>query len=113
MKFKKYIIAGFGALFLSGTAIGDCRAPSLKNVCDAKIERLRVQGDGEVLIHTSGNESILACQLFDSYIVLRKSHPGFEEVYSLLLAAQLADRQVRVRMYSGTSICRVNYVWIK
>jgi hypothetical protein len=59
---------------------------------------------------TSGNEALANCTA-DSNVYLRlNATPGFKEVYATLLAAQLADKKVGIRITEGTAPCRVAYV---
>jgi hypothetical protein len=79
---------------------------------DARILRLVTVANGDVSVKVSGTLSNLDCTLIDSqYITLPSSASRFKEIYANLLAFQLADRPIMVRIDTGSSPCTINYIY--
>ena len=98
------LVLGFGYT----TAYADCNGNACVNV---KIKRLFVRSEAGISISTTGNETNLNCAgPGHTYIELRTSHPNYDEIYSLLLAAKLADYDVWIRTVTSTVNCRIQYV---
>ena len=98
------------AMFVTAAAaLAECQGRACVGV---KIERLYVRDHPTVLISTDGAESQLTCQPVEGrYIELRETHAKAEEIYSLLLAAKLADHDVWIRIHeSPEAPCSVLYV---
>jgi hypothetical protein len=112
MRIQKLSSIGIGAL--TGTMIwtSEAHATCDGNACaQEKIERLYVQGDGDVAISTTGDEKKLDCAPRDDiYIVLRRSHVAFSEIYSALLGAKLSNHDVWLRVIGGSGECAVSYL---
>jgi hypothetical protein len=66
---------------------------------------------GGFYIQTSGDETLANCTP-DSGVFLHvpESTAHLKEVYATLLAAQLADRPVSIRVNEGSSPCTVSYI---
>lgn len=91
----------------SGTAYADCAGTACQST---RIDRIYVREDPTVLISTIDDETKLSCQpVEDKYIELRASHPKYDEIYSMLLAAKLADHRVWIRVKSSTGPCAILY----
>lgn len=92
---------------ISSIAAAECSATG----CIGYVEQLYIEADGGLWLQTTGNEQLANC-VPNSGIFLRL--PGdaakFKEVYALLLSAQIADRQVFVRIAEGSNPCRILYV---
>jgi hypothetical protein len=93
-----------------------CIAPAASADCVASgcfevyVEELYPEAQGGAWIRTSGNEMLANCTA-DSGIYLRlNATAGFKEIYATLLAAQLSDRKVSIRINEGTAPCSVSYV---
>ena len=96
------------ALFGSA-ASADC----ISYVCDqSQILALYTRADGDAFIQISGNMSVLTCNLVGGlYVKLPMTSPRFKEIYASLLAYQLANRPVTVRMEDGVSDCTISYIY--
>jgi hypothetical protein len=102
--------------FLSVILAGTFASPAFP-ACSATgcwgvyIEELYPEAQGGAWIRTSGDESLANCTA-DSNIYLRLSGttPGYKEIYATLLAAQLAEKRVSIRIAEGTNPCTVAYV---
>lgn len=79
--------------------------------CIDKIQMLYVSADGDIYIGMSGDEKLANCTPVSGvYFTLPPTAQNKKEVYSALLAAQMADKVVHVRVKEGTSKCEVLYV---
>ncbi|WP_062269276.1 hypothetical protein [Endozoicomonas arenosclerae] len=85
-------------------------------LCTSKIERLYITSafGGSVLIKPADQASgILNCKLMENvYITLKKDHPVFEEIYSTLLSAKVADMLVKLRIDEASEGCNLRYVML-
>lgn len=97
-----------GAIF-SSVATAEC----LSYVCSgSRILAMYTRADGNAYIQVSGNTSALTCTLVGGlYVKLPTSSTRFKEIYGSLLAYQLADRLVDVRMEDGVTECTVSYIY--
>ena len=109
MQALKAIAVGACLFFASFIATAEC----VMGGCTGYVEQLYIEADGGLWLQTSGNETLAGCTA-DSNIFLRLpgDAPKFKEVYALLLAAQLADRPVFVRLATGSNPCRILYVYM-
>jgi hypothetical protein len=107
-------IVGLGAGVLVGSMAwaGAAHAACSADTCaQEKIERLYVQGDGDIAISTTGPETDLNCTPEgDMYILLRRNHVAFNEIYSALLGAKLSKHDVWIRVAGGGGECTVSYL---
>ena len=96
------------SLLGAGTVAADCSA----HRCVGQIEVLYVNiNKSYVNIVTVGNENRLACAPTEGrFIRLYPNQALFDQVFSLLLAAQLSGTEVNVRVNTDGSECRVLYV---
>ena len=79
---------------------------------DVKITVLVTIGDGNVLIRTNGNQSMLDCtQESGVYMTLLASSPRFKEMYANVLAFQLAGQPMSFRVNTGSAGCTLAYVY--
>lgn len=101
--------ATLASVLLGSTASADC----LSYVCDqSRILALYTRADGNAYIQISGNTSVLTCALVGGmYVKLPVSSPRFKEIYASLLAYQLTDRPVTVRMEDGVTDCTISYIY--
>jgi hypothetical protein len=65
-------------------------------------------GDSSFWLQTNGTETLLNCTA-DSGVYLRGAAAS-KELYATLLAAQLADKLVTVRIVEGSNPCAISYV---
>jgi hypothetical protein len=65
---------------------------------------------GGAWVQTSGNETLANCTA-DSNVFLRlNGGPGFDAIYATLLAAQISEKKVGIRIIEGTNPCTIAYV---
>ena len=63
-----------------------------------------------VYVATNGDETQLNCTTVSgSYVALDHTDSNYSAVYSLLLAAQFADRPVHIRIVEGSGNCKISY----
>ncbi|SHG88009.1 hypothetical protein [Ferrimonas marina] len=82
--------------------------------CAGKLERIYVDPEGNVRllppVYKESDPSMVNCNLNeDTYFVLQRDHPGFEEIYTLLIFAMDDNEEVFVRIETGTDNCQVRY----
>jgi hypothetical protein len=76
---------------------------------DVYVEQLySYAGDSSFWLRTTGTETLLNCTA-DSGVFLRGAAAS-KELFALLLAAQLADKKVAVRIVEGSNPCAISYV---
>lgn len=97
-----------GALVASGLAQAEC----VPHICqDVYVERLYSNSNGVIYVATSGNEDSLDCNpVSGGYLSFNLSAASGNVFYSTLLAAQLADRKVSIRIQNGTEGCAIQYI---
>jgi hypothetical protein len=94
-------------MLFSAAAFAECSATGCWGVY---IEELYPEAAGGAWIRTSGNETLANCTV-DSNVYLRlNATTGYKEIYATLLAAQLADKRVSLRIAEGSNPCTVVYV---
>jgi hypothetical protein len=100
--------AAAGLLCVAPAAFPECSA---QGCYDVYIDELYAEAAGGVWIKTSGDETLAGC-VADSNVFLRlpASVAGFKEIYATLLAAQLADKRVSIRVNPASNPCTVAYV---
>ena len=77
---------------------------------DVYVEELYPEASGGAWIKTSGNEALATCTV-DSNVYLRlNATEGYKEIYATLLAAQLSDKRVNIRIVENSNHCRIAYV---
>lgn len=112
--------------FISFASNGTCSS----NACTGKVSRI-LAGDAERIYvaldqsteplvnayspsnSPSGCTPVSRSQSFPGYFTLESSHKRFDEVYSILLASNFSDRELTVRIVSGSSNCLIQYVYTK
>jgi hypothetical protein len=106
-RIHRSLFAASVLLAIAPAAFPECSASGCWNVY---IEELYPEANGGAWIKTSGTETLANCTV-DSNIYLRLNpSAGFKEIYATLLAAQLADKRVSLRIVEGSSPCYVTYV---
>lgn len=94
-------------LVFSNGAFAECSATGC---WEAYVEELYPESAGGAWIRTSGDESLASCTA-DSGVYLRlNAGTGFNAIDSTLLAAQLADKKVNIRIFGGSNPCSIAYV---
>ncbi len=87
-------------------ATGSCDADR----CQASVKTLYPHENGNVYVEVDANMNALDCTLNQGkYIVLEDDHLRHSEIYSMLLTAIVANRQMVVRITNGSSNCKLSY----
>ena len=87
-------------------AVADCYSGGC---ADVYVDELYPDAGG-AWIQTSGNEALASC-VVDSNVFLRlDGGAGFQAIYATLLAAQLGEKKVAIRIVEGSNPCRISYV---
>lgn len=105
------------ALGLLGLTLAPATAaaePCTAISCYSKIERLYVRANGSILVRPmdGGLENLNCTPVSGKYLALRTSEQNFKELYSLLLSAALAKRQINIRITDGSTDCRIGYITV-
>lgn len=115
MDLKKYnrskMISIVVMSFASFSVFGACH----KIACDSTVKQLYASSaaDGTVFIVPNDSLQLLNCRpVSNRYLSLKSTHPLFDQIYSMLLAAVVSKLQVRVRIVEGSTDCEVAYAWI-
>jgi hypothetical protein len=95
-------------LFVCGLAYAEC----IQQGCyDVYVDELYPESPGGAWIKTSGNETLANCTANSGvYLRLVGTAPGYKEIYATLLAAQLSEKKVNIRVNEGTNPCTIAYV---
>lgn len=103
----------FAQFFGNGSAFATCNEDNCRSVF---VERLFLRESGSIYVDTSGIEANLNCEAIDSrYVELPVNHGNRDSIYSMLLSAQLAEREVWLNLKPGGSTgnrCIVRYAVI-
>ena len=104
---KKCFVGLFISAFASATA-ADCEP----HICtDVYVERLYTNIGGLVYVATSGDETKLDCNAESGvYLSFNLSDAAGDAFYSTLLAAQLSDRKVALRIVNDSNLCAIQYI---
>lgn len=107
------------AAFLISVIPSESKADCASVACDpVKVTKLYLHpaangGAGTLFIATSGNEYSLDCAPNSGgYLNLYADTHLFKELYSMLLAALVSGKEVRIRLDSSANPCKVVYVVI-
>ncbi|SDK25324.1 hypothetical protein SAMN05216212_1960 [Microbulbifer yueqingensis] len=97
---------------VSSTIANNALATCTSNICtDVYVDRMYTNTTGLVYVATSGDETKLDCSpISDVYLSFTLDEPAGDAIYSTLLAAQMADRRVRIRIFDGSSKCGIQYI---
>jgi hypothetical protein len=96
------------ALSVVPGAFAECSATGCISVY---VEELYPEAAGGAWIRTSGNELLANCTVDSGvYLCLSGTSAGYKELYATLLAAQLADKMVNIRIIEGSNPCTIYYV---
>jgi hypothetical protein len=105
--FIKSLAAGLGLLAAATGAHAECNS---YGCYDVYIEELYPEEGGGVWIKTTGNETLVNCTVNSGVYLRLQPSDGMKQMYALLLAAQLADKRVNLRVHGGSDNCIVAYV---
>jgi hypothetical protein len=102
------IVASLLALTAGAAAYAECQALGCFSVY---IDELYPEAGGGVWVQTSGNETLANCTANSGvFLRLDGTTAGFKQMYATLLAAQLADKKVSLRVDEGSNPCTIVYV---
>ena len=94
-------------LFSSTVLAATCET----NYCVGKVKTIYPSGPhGVVYLKSEGDMSQLNCNLKDNkYITLKPTNGMFKEIYSMLLAVQMAQKNVTMRIVENSPDCELIY----
>ena len=105
---KASVVIASTSLFAMGASHAAC---GTTGCTDVLIDELYVNANYVVFVATSGTETAINCTpVSGTHLTLDPSDSNYNAVYSLLLAAQLADRPVSIRTVDGSANCKISYV---
>ena len=97
-------------LVFSAGASAECASYGCAN---AYVETLYVRAQSGFFVGTSGTETLANCTPASGvFFLMPLDAANYKEVYATLLAAQLADKRVTIRINEGTDPCTIAYVSI-
>lgn len=110
----RHVLCATGAsliCMLPALAAAECSS----GICtDVYVEELYIPTDSSgVYIQTSGTETLAGCTPYNGIYLLLQPAPTsaqFKEVYATLLAAQMNDKRVSIRINNGSNPCTVAYI---
>ena len=106
--FRRTLFVFVSTVILTTPAFAECYTLGCSSV---HVEELYPEAGGGAWIKTSGNETLANCVANSGvYLRLDGNDAGYKEIYATLLAAQLTDKLVNIRILEGSSPCRVLYV---
>lgn len=93
-------------------SIAGCDSRFCSGIQDEVIKSIYPTQSGKVYFEAPpAYKANLNCTLVEGYyMVLDPSHPLFKEIYSTVLTAMTAGKQLQVRIVENSSDCRVAYV---
>lgn len=98
------------AFLFARVATAECNAYSCN---DVRITALYTRADGSAYVQTSGTVTNLNCSLVGGlYMTLPTASTRFKEIYASLLAYQLTDRLITIRIDEGSTGCTVAYLFV-
>lgn len=107
---KKYMILLI--MLCPGFAFAACDSRG----CTTTIKRIYATAiaDGKVFLEPADNPlNIVNCSPRENiFFILSKSHPLFNEIYSMALSAMMTKTEVRMRIVEGSSGCELSYMWV-
>jgi hypothetical protein len=103
---RKLIVAA-GSMLLATAAVAECTA---QGCFEVYIEELYPTAEGGVWVKTSGDETLANCTANSNVFLRLNVTAGYQDIYATLLAAQLADKRVSIRVAEGTNPCVISYV---
>jgi hypothetical protein len=102
------LVIGAVTVLSSQVASASCSSTS----CTGKVSMLYLPGSGEVRVKMDQPMSTMNCTLYGGeYVILKAQHANRDEIYALLLAAHIANKDgVTVRIVENTPDCEIMYV---
>jgi len=96
-----------------------CPLTSIAGTCDTiactgKIIYLYPHGgNGSIYVEIDGNKEALNCNLTQGkYIVLKETSKLHSEIYSMLLAVTIAQKNIRIRIVENSPDCELAYTML-
>lgn len=81
-----------------------------QNLCISKVQKLYPHSNGNIYIQAQDDMSSLDCTLNQGlFIVLENGTARESEMYSILLASHMAEKEVTMRIVNGSSNCKLQY----
>jgi len=105
--------------FLSGATLGGtppiegCKAASL--ACAGEIDKIYLHPNGSIKVPppVGSNLSDMSCSLSEGvYLTIKRNHPHFKEMYSMLLTAHASSKKMYLRYVKDSPDCEVLYTVI-
>ena len=95
-------------LLIAGAAYAEC---STQGCSDVYVNELYMTHTAGFYIQTSGTETLAGCTPDSGvFLYVPGALPRMKELYATLLAAQLAEKKVFIRILEGSNPCTVEYV---
>lgn len=110
LKGRRAALAALTGLLLTlaaQPANAECSATGCEN---ARILQLYTEANGNIYVQLSGTMSNLNCTRVSGVYVTLQPIGRFKEIYATLLATQIADRTLHVRINDGSAGCTIAYV---
>nr|VFJ97683.1 MAG: hypothetical protein BECKLFY1418B_GA0070995_11062 [Candidatus Kentron sp. LFY] len=102
---KKILIGLLASMLMTSFVYAGCGGVS----CKERINRIYPEGN-VVYISLNGRVGPSNCSLVSGwYFTLLDSNPKHEEIYALVLAAKLSNKQIKLRTKDGSNICEIIY----
>ena len=108
----KHFALMVGAALFSAVSGSPCALYNgIRRCQDTRISRLYAHSDGSIYIRPAdGFSSDFQCS--DDYLVLKKEHANFNQIFQMLHSAQINGSAVKFRMGSGQDQCSISYIVI-
>jgi hypothetical protein len=103
---RKLIVAA-GSILLATAAAAECTS---QGCFEVYVEELYPTAEGGVWVKTSGDETLANCTANSNVFLRLNVTAGYKDIYATLLAAQIADKRVNIRVAEGTNPCTIAYV---
>ena len=103
----KVSAAVLALLSVAGIARAECAAQGCYSVF---VEEIYPEATGGAWIKTTGNETLANCTANSGVYLRLNPTGGYKEVFATLLAAQLTDKKVNIRIHEGSTDCVIAYV---
>lgn len=102
------LLVGLIMTFSSFNSFAGCAS----HRCNSTIKTLYASSrdSGVVFVSLTSPTAALNCQLVENtYLSLKKDHPLFREIYSMLLTAKATEAEVGLRIVENSADCKISY----
>jgi len=105
---KKYILSALALGLITTSANAACATNSCVHV---KIESVLASANGDVLISTNGDESLLNCTApgAGKFLTLKSTSAGQKNVYAALLSIFVTQKDVQINILPGSPVCEITF----